>query len=500
LGAEDELALSYLKKKESYFAVTSWSTTDTAGSQLFMCRVNPNLDACIELENTSSAQVGVRAYQVPLSYFGKLFTYWRGDINIRMKVVCTKFHKGRLKISYDPAGDISGVDPPENVVYTQILDIGEHDDVTFEIPYHQPEGWKTVDRSVDPFSPNWNGGNPLPPRPVYDNGTISIRVLNTLTAPSASIVNILFFVSGGDNFEFAAPNPQLDLNDGSRPTMFNLQGEDATDLVPTTMVIGTKAAVLPERYGVNMGECVASLRSLLHRQTLYQVRTASDAAVSPNIKLSTWFRRLPAAPGYNPASNFSATKVLTATGTAPYVFTNMTPISWVTHAFCGYRGSTNWTLAFNSSTSNGVDDIAVFRSHTTSSTQYLESTSLPTGLAFQKLAGYNGYNSTFSRISGEPLLGGGAITSIRTNNSIMVNVPNYNKNNFARAVPGESYGGSSADDTAIDSVVWRSIYNNSTTTNNLTLSMYVGTGPDFNPVFFLCCPTIDYLQASISGA
>jgi len=417
LGAEDELALSYLKKKESYFGSTSWSTTDAANTQLFNCRVNPNLDSNIAILNNTSAQVGTRSYQVPLSYFGRLFKYWRGDIKIRVKVVCTKFHKGRLKISYDPVSDISTVNPDENVVYTQILDIGEHDDVIFDIPYHQPEGWKSIDTSISDLLPNWTPGNALAPRPAYDNGTLTVRVLNTLTAPAASTVNLLFFVSGGDNFEYAAPATQLDPQQPAYPTMFNLQSEDVTDIAPTTMVIGTKAAIMPERYAVNMGECVASLRSLLHRQTLYQVRTISDVAASGNMRLRTAFKRFPAVPGYNPNSNISATVVTAASGTAPFVFTEMTPLAWVTYAFCGFRGSFNWTLAFNSATSEGVDAIQVYRSNVGSQNPSLVLDNMPTGSFTAKISGYNGYSVAPGQVNGDAMVGGGAITSTRTNNS-----------------------------------------------------------------------------------
>jgi hypothetical protein len=494
LGSEDELALSYLKKKESYFGATSWSTTDTAGTQLFNVRINPNLDFNVDINNTSSVQVGSRSYQVPLSYFGRLFNYWRGDIKIRVKVVCTKFHKGRLKISYDPVADISTSDPPENVCYTQILDIGEHDDVTFTIPYHQPEGWKSIDKGVLSSAPNWTPGNALAPRSAFDNGTLTVRVLNTLTAPAATTVNLLFFVSGGDNFEYATPATTLNGPNTAYPTMFDLQGEDVTDVVSTEMVIGTKAQVLPERYSVNMGECVSSLRSLLHRHSLYQVRTSSDYVTAGNIRLRTVFKRFPAVPGFNSATSTKGSKVVTPTGTAGFVFSHMTPVSWVTGAFCGYRGSLNWALTLNAGASNGVDSIQVARSNTAFTVQTMLIDTLPSGTAAAKLSTYNGYATS---LDGETAIGGCAITSTRQNNTVMVNVPNYNKNNFARAVPSESYQGSSADDTNIDSVYWQAIYDNSTPTSNVTLSMYVGSGPDYNPVFFLCCPTIDYLLTTV---
>jgi hypothetical protein len=394
-------------------------------------------------------------------------------------------------------GDISTADPPENTVYTQILDIGEHDDVTFTIPYHQPEGWKTIDRGL---GTNWSGGNPMAPRSDNDNGTLTIRVLNTLTAPATSTVALLFFVSGGDNFEYAAPATTLSA-EGAYPTMFNLQGEDTTDVTPTEMVIGTTAAVLPERYGVNMGECVASLRSLLHRHTLYSTRAASDS-LAGNIRMTTYLKRLPGSPGYDAAGWASASKVLVASGTASFAFVNMTPITWVTVAFCGYRGSVNYVFTPNANSSHSLDRVTVFRSESTpgsSEVATLLSTTMSDTLAATKISPYNYFAQ--GRPIGVEGNGGAALTATRTNASIMFNFPNYSKNNFARADPTVLALGSSQDDTRQENVgveMW--LDTTTTPASRFSASIYAGAGPDFNPVFFLCCPTIDYLAVQVTSS
>jgi hypothetical protein len=145
-----------------------------------------------------------------------MFKHWRGDIIIRMKVVCTKFHKGRLKISYDPRGDISTTDPAENAVYTEILDIGEKDDVELRIPYHQDLPWLKLDQTL---TDNWAPGNALAPRAGIDNGCLTVRVLTGLTAPVSGIVNLNFFIRGAENFEFANPAGHI--------------GPDGTNVVPS---------------------------------------------------------------------------------------------------------------------------------------------------------------------------------------------------------------------------------------------------------------------------
>jgi hypothetical protein len=192
IGSADELSLSYLKTRESFFGVANWSTSDTTGTQLFNLRVNPFLPGIIDITNSSAATVGKQVYHVPLSYIGSMFKHWRGDIIVRMKVVCTKFHKGRLKISYDPRANITTTDPEENAVYTEILDIGERDDVEFRIPYHQDLPWMKIDQTL---SDNFTAGNSLAPRLGIDNGLFTIRVLTALTAPVSGSISLNFFCS-----------------------------------------------------------------------------------------------------------------------------------------------------------------------------------------------------------------------------------------------------------------------------------------------------------------
>jgi hypothetical protein len=254
---------------------------------------------------------------------------------------------------------------------------------------------------------------------------------------------------------------------------------------------------------VNMGECVASLRTLLHRHSLYQFLASNDSGINATGGLLyTTLRRFPAVPGYNPNAPFFGTKVVAASGTAPFVFTRMTPLAWVTYAYCGHRGSYNWAFALDSLGNNLCDNIIVSRSSDTTNKQVLFASNNATGSALVKSAGLNGYASASPGwYDGSSIIGGGALTSSRINNVIMANVPNYNKNNFARAVPAESLYGSTEDDTNADSIIFRAYYTRGTpATNNTMLSLYVGAGPDYNPVFFLCCPTIDYLLVSITSS
>jgi len=248
-----------------------------------------------------------------------------------------------LKISYDPRNDISASDPGENTVYTEILDIGERDDVEFTIPYHQDLGWLKHDQTIQD---NWTPGNALAPRPGIDNGTITVRVLNALTAPATSTINLLFYVRGGDNFEYANPSGHIGPdNSNFVPSFFALQANDVTNITPDKIVIGNQSMTLPERYGLNFGECVGSLRNLLHRAHVFETTPMPSATAGFFNIVRKAYKRMPYTPGYDPVwSATSANNVVAAAGNNPFIFNTMPHIAYVSGMFLGYRGSVNYIV------------------------------------------------------------------------------------------------------------------------------------------------------------
>jgi hypothetical protein len=60
----------------------------------------------------------------PMSYAAFPFKWWRGDIIFRFKFICTRFHKGRVRITFDPINDISVSTPDYTTVFNEVVDIG----------------------------------------------------------------------------------------------------------------------------------------------------------------------------------------------------------------------------------------------------------------------------------------------------------------------------------------------------------------------------------------
>jgi len=504
LATEDELSINYLKQKESFFGQTVWQTTDIVDTNLFVCRVNPMLWARANIQNVASATVGQTVWHTPLSYLGMMFKNWRGSLKIRVKIIATKFHKGRLKISFDPRNDISTTSAPENTVYTQIVDIGEQDDVEFVIPYQQARAWLSVANDVT--ADNWNLGNSLPLRNGFDNGLFTVRVLTNLTAPAASSVGLLFFVSGGPDFEFANPSDHLGNSyTEENPSFFDLQAEDHVELTSGKMVMGQESKPHPDRYGLNFGECICSLRNILHRYSVSDtIRLDDNAAGSYTLYIKTYKHAL-LSPGYIGQNiSTSANKVVAASGTAPYAFVAMHPIAYISAMFAAYRGSLNFVLT--PSADRSFEDVRVVRQtqiiNTTSEKYRIGATADSLGIVASQ-AGYMRFSNCgeFGYKSGNSGMG---ITATRTNTSLMFNLPDFKKENFFLSDFGSSVAGLDSDGSKNQGAMLRLTYYTdigaTAWATRASLQTEAAAGPDYTCLFFLCCPTLTYATALPAAA
>ena len=143
-----------------------------------------------------------------------MFAFWRGDIKVRLKFVCSQYHKGRLRVSWDPIGDIGGTTDSTTEVFTQIVDLAECTDVTFNIPYMQNTAF--LNRFLT-YSNRYSNDGSITNTAGYTNGVFPVRVLNELSALlSTADIQVLVFVSGGDNLEFACPS-EIDTAYSSTP-------------------------------------------------------------------------------------------------------------------------------------------------------------------------------------------------------------------------------------------------------------------------------------------
>lgn len=483
LDGKDELAIDSIIQRESFVCTASWTTAQSVDTILFSSRVTPFV---FDADGTAA---GSNMYFTPMAWVSNLFNQWRGDIIFRFRFVASPFHKGRVKISYDPQGyagaNILNTADTSAAVYTQIVDLGTDSDVEIRVPYQQALAWLRVNTSFNttniPFS--------ISASPTFaaidanDNGTISMRVVTTLTAPVAtSTVPVMVFVRAADNLEFSNP-----LAPGRTFTSFPLQGENV-EPGATSITTGQGVAMLDsDRYKVNFGECVRSLRPLLRRTHLSEVYMRSSGAMTGPIGLmSHFFGKIAPYYGYDPNGIHGAKGTVVPASNFKFNFVNPMPYHWIAPAFIAQKGSGMWH--FNAD-NVAPQSLSVTRTNQNALVALEQEFSSATG-TYSANAAY--YLSILPQTSG-----GVAVTNQLTNGGLSVSCPNYTEYKFQSTAPGNTTAPTSTitssayDGSAYDS--FKLFVSTNDTTDQASLNVkiwkYWGVGTDFSLYFFLNCPT-----------
>jgi len=199
LGDADEMNIRSIASRESWLTNFRWNIADTNGTMLWNTEVSPTLWAKADSE----------IHMPACCYTSIPFRSWRGTIKFRFQIICSAYHKGRLRISYDPRRQ----DTSEyNTNFNYIVDIADKNDFTVEV------GWGQTRPMVEHRDP---GRDPLPygttplASPAFSaNGVLTVYVLNDLTTPNTTVDNdmvVAVYVSAGDDYELFNPaSGQLD--------------------------------------------------------------------------------------------------------------------------------------------------------------------------------------------------------------------------------------------------------------------------------------------------
>jgi len=198
LSDKDELNIKHLAMKESYLTTFQWLTSNTPENRLFNCVVTPLL---YDVAATSSVEI----HLTPMAFATIPFKYWRGSLNYRFQFACSNYHKGRVRIVYEPANVVNN---EYNVVYSHIVDLAVEQDFTLRIGWGSK--WPFLQSSaVDNIQTHFSKTDPVISNDVFHNGVVSVYVLNTLTTPNSVVDNdigVNVYVSASDDFEVAVPN------------------------------------------------------------------------------------------------------------------------------------------------------------------------------------------------------------------------------------------------------------------------------------------------------
>lgn len=494
IGPVDPLNIREIAKRESYLTTFAWNIGTAPDTLLWNGRVDPA---------TWAEQGTPRAYHFPACAFAALpFQYWKGTMKFRFQIVCSTFHKGRLKIVWDPnfIADNTYLGFSEyNTNYLKIVDIADETDFTIEcgmgqdtsfIEHHNPG----VDSVTEMYSTSrftsFDTGN----------GVLGIFVVNELTTPNSIVDNsieINVFVSMGDDFEVAVPSNQF-ANFVLRPQSGVLEPQSG-ELVPEAQnteepsapqqeqscIVGLPPADDAQLNKVFFGESISSFRPMLKRYALWNTipkASNSPRAISGRFSAFPYFR-----------GNVTGAVDVTDGGD-PYNYCNTLLLHWVTMGYSGRRGSIRYKLIPRGYQDRG-DYIAVQRSpfKRLSDEYFYESQPIDTFAGSTK-------DARLSVVQRMRLAGGGtvpwsrnpmpanlglALTTNQVNGALEFEMPYYSPYRFT---PGKSSDltGQMDFEAAWD---WRAIFSgNDSVSASACLDVYASAGEDFQTYFFTGMP------------
>lgn len=206
---------------------------------------------------------------------------------------------------------------------------------------------------------------------------------------------------------------------------------------------------------------------------------------------------MPYTPGFDPTwTDTTATKVLAASGTGPYIWNTMHPLPYIAGMYLGYRGSVNYCITPSTNGMVDVEDIRVARATKNINTASLRYIGNAGSVAYAASVSSKARFLNLTRYQTDGT-GGMAITSTKTNGSLVFNFPDYNNYNFSLVDPTKYVLGTTSDGTDQQNVALSYLAKRSSdaavdTGLVSTVQIEAAAGPDFTCLFWYCCPTLDY--------
>lgn len=457
LDGTDELTMQSIVTRESFLTIADWTQASAVGDILFSCAVSPKL----WFTNVASG------IHTPMSHISNMFDFWRGSIDLCFDAYKTKYHAGRLLVTWDPVATSNlGVNPTEQ--FSFVWDIGMEDKFGVSVPYNQALPWLEMTTFGNSLAPGFKIDGTSSLDTEWSNGVLTITVLNALTAPDGtSSIAIAVSVAGGEDLQFACP--------ANIPATFNVYEPQSKVSSIATMTNEVDGLTL-----VTMGEAIPTLRSLLRRTARYTSVIGPDSATAQVVRTKWLYPRFPMLPGYDPNGQYQTNGV----GNPRYNYTGQTAYSWLSPCFIGQRGSMNYAL--NIVSGQVLSDIAIQRERELLTTTFRDHDTTPTGISDDDFAS-DALQDV--KTTGMPGL---AMTNQRTQTGMTAQVPMYSNHRMLSTVGGGI--GKAIDGSTRDSVSFNMISNPSINvgdnSNEIYADIFYSVGTDFNLFFYINAPTV----------
>jgi hypothetical protein len=480
---KDELLISSMVSRETYLTQFPWAISGAVDGILFSAKITP------ALMRTEAGTDQTLIQGTPMWLVSSLFSFWRGDIKFRFKFICSQYHRGRVRISWDPVGAIGSTTDSSTEVYTKIVDLAKCSDIEINVPYMQDTAFCSIDQTIQN---NYSNDGSQTHQSGFTNGVLTIRILNELSAPiNTSDIQVLVFVAGGENLSFAAPSdPDLSKTICAYPVQTSIENYDIDQEV--TEMAMEPSSPPPTLYLNYHGEVIKSLRQLF-RRTCFSTFILAPSTVSATTGSGAFVvhrhNRYPLYPGFN-TDGLNVVTGLTSGLPQYYNWAAWTPVTWISQCFLGIRGSMHWRVNPLIKNTIELSNLRVLR------TTYDSNRSLSRTLQ-SSLFGTTTANNTPRNllINVDSDINGVSITNQRTLSSLNFSAPFQSKYKFRTSSAIYNTAGSSEDDSNLDwfQVMYNILPNADASTNWFSgagVELYCSAGTDFSPIFFVNVPTL----------
>lgn len=267
----DEMVLSHLAAKESYLRTFTWSPSDSILSNpIFYAQVSPTLCTYVTYGGSTYFQ------PTSLAFATFPFTCWRGTIRIRLEVVASSYHRGKIAIFYEPNTSQMAIINPTistNKQYLMIMDLQEVQELEFDIQWASPRAWQRVISSTGFLTSAVNSTTGITNYVTHTNGYFGVTPLTALQSPDGDSVEVNVYISSPDlkvNYMTDSHFPDERILAESRVTMAEIE----------TQVLN-KSSANDEKISLeHFGERPVSFRSLLKRYATTRAQAIAADATS----------------------------------------------------------------------------------------------------------------------------------------------------------------------------------------------------------------------------
>jgi hypothetical protein len=527
----DEMSISHIAGRETLITTIDWASSDVAGGTLGSVIVSPTYSYV-------TSRSGYDPVMLPSSLcFASLpFKYWGGSIKFRFSIIASQYHRGKIRIAYDPYGQ--GISSSYNKQYNVLLDIESLSDYVMTISMVQPTPYLLV---KDPTELCIN--TPANYDRKYHNGIFYISVVNELSSPeSSSDVSILVYASAGDDFTVYGfkdprdPNWSLTHLTGKDNTYnsgngwnkvysytnaslynefnyllnkfdngFQFQGFDdpnSSGAINSNTVIHNfvgkpNPSFYSSRTMINYADPIVSMRNPIKRwQRQETVRSVYSSLTSSNDYYIAEVTRL----------NFpqlggqcrSGDGYIDYAGSVPGIGSPTSLIAYLGLAYAGWKGGLRWRYlnshAANAGTGETQSYMYVTRASTVPSTDSTTWSTSLNGLGGIETFANDGQTAQFLPSS----LEGMSLTDTRNQNCVEVEFPYYNYCKFC--VLGPQGTDASLEDGSAQQVHRFYIINQHPATvdggDSYGYESYVAAGDDFNLFWYTGAPIFGLMPYS----